>query len=182
MMHSSGLGDLDKSMDTDSEVILDAIQVSALSFKEMMREIEPTLNPKGGSAAALTFHTDTYQPNYGWMTEVKVVLETMMKRMAKYYGRIDWTTVAISTGTWDTRAGTGIDGFDMLKEFWRPEDDPLQQVDAEESLAEAFFDNVAYKLVRPQTSTGGTLYLDRGKQPVGFCNKEWAEKEEAEAA
>lgn len=101
-------------IDCPEEGFAHAMSISCHSFLRMARLAEPLMK-KGGSLLTLTFYaSEKAMPGYGLMGPVKAALESCVKYMALELGSKGIRVNALSSGPIQTRAASGIPGFDEL--------------------------------------------------------------------
>jgi enoyl-[acyl-carrier protein] reductase I len=101
-------------IDCSEEGFAQAMSISCHSFLRMARLAEPLMKD-GGSLLTLTFYaSEKAMPGYGLMGPVKAALESSVKYMAAELGPVGIRVNALSSGPIQTRAASGIPGFDEL--------------------------------------------------------------------
>lgn len=166
-MHPDAMGSIQNFMTAPWSKIQKGLQISAHSYLRMMYAFLPVLNPEGTSSAALTFHSDTVQPNYGWMRPAKKLLEEITKEMSIFLGPLGHAVNTVTTGVWKTRAAQAIPGYDTLEELWaEPHLQSLSKVKPSDRL---FFESTARLIAHRQVATAHRFNFDNGMSDIGFC-------------
>ena len=135
-----------------------AMDISCHSFARLAAATAP-LMPNGGALATLTYYGSVkVVDQYGIMGPVKAALESLTMYMAKDLGPLGIRVNAISPGPMDTRAASGIKGFDSLMEKAKGKSASGKLVELQDigNLA-AFLMSDAAKAI-----TGQVHYIDHG--------------------
>lgn len=140
-----------------------AMDVSCHSFIRMARLAEP-LMANGGCLLTVTFYgAEKVVEEYHLMGPVKAALESCVRYMAAELGPKRIRVHALSPGPLQTRAASGIEGFDELLERTRARTPAHRLVSIEDvgNLAAFLVDDGAAAL------TGNIEYVDAGYHIVG---------------
>jgi enoyl-[acyl-carrier protein] reductase I len=140
-----------------------AMDVSCHSFIRMARLAEP-LMANGGCLLTVTFYgAEKVVEEYHLMGPVKAALESCVLYMAAELGPKRIRVHALSPGPLQTRAASGIEGFDELLERTRARTPAHRLVSIEDvgNLAAFLVDDGAAAL------TGNIEYVDAGYHIVG---------------
>jgi len=101
-------------VDSSMEGFCRAMAVSCHSFAALAKRCAP-LMPDGGSMITMSYlGAEEVVPNYGLMGPVKAALESCVKYMAAELGSEGIRVNALSSGPIQSRAASGIPGFDDL--------------------------------------------------------------------
>ncbi len=150
-------------VDSSAEGFGLATNVSAHSFLRMARLAEPLMSD-GGSLFAMTFFgSQRVLPTYHLMGPIKAALESAVRYTAAELGPKGIRAYAISPGPMQTRAASGLKGFDVLIEAAQTRA-PLGQ------LAEIDDVGAVTAMLATRTGamlTGQTIYVDGGFNIAG---------------
>lgn len=101
-------------VDCSEEGFLQSMSISCHSFLRMAHLAEPLMKD-GGSLVTLTFYaSEKAMEGYGLMGPVKAALDSCVKYVAFELGPKRIRANALSSGPIQTRAASGIPGFDQL--------------------------------------------------------------------
>ena len=106
--------------DLNYEWYKQSIDISAMSFHKMMQTAyKLDAISEWGSVVALTYMAAQRTiPFYGDMADAKAVLESIARSFGYYYGQYRNVRVnTVSQSPTPTKAGGGIDGFDVFYDF-----------------------------------------------------------------
>jgi enoyl-[acyl-carrier protein] reductase I len=149
--------------DSSREGFLRAMDISCHSFIRLAKMAEPLMK-NGGCLLTMSYlGADEVVENYGMMGPVKAALQASSRYLAAELGPKGIRVHAISPGPLQTRAASGIKGFDKLMED-AVERAPLHTLVSIEdigALSAYLVSDVA------KTLTGGTIYIDGGYHIVG---------------
>jgi len=135
-----------------------AMDISVHSFLRMCQKAEPLMT-QGGTCLTVTFHgSQRVVGHYNIMGPVKAALESSVRYLARDLGSKNITVHSLSPGPLQTRAASGIDGFDdMVAEAIRQA--PTHRLATVEEVG-AFAAFLAGPNAR--NLTGGNHYIDGG--------------------
>ncbi|WOE74290.1 enoyl-ACP reductase FabI [Alterisphingorhabdus coralli] len=103
-------------VDCSSQGFLQAMDISCHSFIRMAKACEPLMT-RGGSILAMSYYgAQRVIENYNMMGPVKSALEASVRQMADELGESHIRVNALSAGPIETRAASGLSGFDKLME------------------------------------------------------------------
>lgn len=137
---------------------LQAMDISCHSFARVAQRAEPLMD-KGGSLITVSFYASQHViKQYGVMGPIKAALESTAKYMAAELGEKGIRVNVLSPGPMETRAASGIRGFDKMLEDVREKAPAKKLVTLEDvgKLAAFLVSNDA------QHITGGIHYVDAG--------------------
>ncbi|CAM4239984.1 enoyl-ACP reductase FabI [Kerstersia similis] len=101
-------------LDSSAAGFAQAMDLSCHSFIRLARDAEP-LMAQGGSLMTISYlGAQAVMPGYGIMGPVKAALEASVRYLASELGPRGIRVNAVSPGPLDTRAASGIAGFDTL--------------------------------------------------------------------
>ena len=149
--------------DSSRDGFLRAMDISCHSFVRMAKLAEPLMKDGGCLLTMSYLGADEVVENYGIMGPVKAALQAVSRYLAAELGPKGIRVHAISPGPLQTRAASGIKGFDNLMAE-AIEKAPLHQLVSIEdigALSAYLVSDVA------KTLTGGTIYIDGGYHIVG---------------
>lgn len=110
---------LDGSMiGPDAARIETAFRTSTWSFAGLARAVAPLFPAGGGSLVGLTFHSEGAWPTYNWMGVCKAGLEATGRYLARDLGAQGARANMVAAGPLNTRAASGIPGFQHLIDAW----------------------------------------------------------------
>lgn len=141
-----------------------ALEVSAYSFLQLVREAVPLMG-EGGSILTLTFQaSQRVFPGYNIMGTAKAALEHEVRQLAYELGPHNIRVNAISAGPLDTLAARGIHGFVDMKHI-HAERSPLKRNITHQEVGKA-----ALFLLSDLSSgvTGVILPVDAGYHIMGL--------------
>jgi len=145
-------------VDTSREGFSRAMDISCHSFVRMARLAEPLME-HGGALLTMSFvGAAEVIPSYGVMGPVKSALESSVRYLATDLGPHGIRVNAVSQGPMQTRAASGIPGFDALSADARQRA-PVQRditLDDVGTLCAFLISDAARSI------TGSTLYVDNG--------------------
>jgi len=145
-------------VDSSGEGFARAMDISCHSFVRMARLAEPLMD-RGGSLITMSYlGAAAVVPNYGVMGPVKAALEASVRYLASELGPRGIRVNAVSPGPIQTRAASGIPGFDDLVAAARaraPLRRPLE-IDDVGGLCAFLVSDASLAI------TGDTLYVDGG--------------------
>ena len=145
-------------VDCSLDGFLKATDISCHSFIRMAKLAEPLMT-QGGSLLTVSYYgAQKVVKHYNMMGPVKATLESAVRYMAAELGTKHIRVNAISPGTMNTRAASGIEHFDELM-AQSEEKSPLHcQIDLND------VGNIAAFLVSDlaKNITGGVHYIDAG--------------------
>jgi enoyl-[acyl-carrier protein] reductase I len=139
------------------------MDISCHSFVRMAKLAEPLMTDGGCLLTMSYLGADEVVENYGIMGPVKAALQASSRYLAAELGPKGIRVHAISPGPLQTRAASGIKGFDSLMQD-AIDKAPLHQLVSIEdigALSAYLVSDVA------RTLTGGTIYIDGGYNIVG---------------
>jgi enoyl-[acyl-carrier protein] reductase I len=145
-------------VDTSRDGFVRAMDISCHSFVRMARLAEPLMD-RGGALLTVSFlGAAAVVPHYGVMGPVKSALESSVRYLATELGPRGIRVNAVSPGPLQTRAASGIPGFDGLIADARARSPMRREITLEDvgTLAAFLVSDAA------QSITGGTLYVDNG--------------------
>lgn len=162
-LHPRAMGEDDSFLDASEEDIEAGLEVSALSYRNLVRDLArgDMLN-RNFSAVALSFHSQCPMGTYGVMGSIKGFLENIAKQLAKIYGpRLNGQVNVVSAAVYPSKAALAIPGFkELLAAF---DHTPLQDetgLGLGRTLA-------SFLLGLCPLITGSTIYADRGYDAMG---------------
>lgn len=149
--------------DSSREGFLRAMDISCHSFVRMAKLAEPLMKDGGCLLTMSYLGADEVVENYGIMGPVKAALQAVSRYLASELGPKGIRVHAISPGPLQTRAASGIKGFDNLMQDAIDKSPMHQLVSIEDvgALCAFLTSDVAKSL------TGGTIYIDGGYNIVG---------------
>jgi enoyl-[acyl-carrier protein] reductase I len=149
--------------DCSREGFTRAMDISCHSFIRMAKLAEPLMSDGGCLITMSYLGADEVVENYGMMGPVKAALQSSSRYLAAELGPKGIRVHAISPGPLQTRAASGIKGFDKLMDaaVERAPLHTLVSIDDVGALAAYLVSDVA------KTITGGTIYIDGGYNVVG---------------
>lgn len=152
-----------RTIDCSAEGFSTAMQISCHSFLHAAKLAEPLMK-NGGALITMSYYgADKVIPHYNAMGPVKAALESCVRYAAVELGENNIRCYAVSPGPIQTRAASGIAGFDGL----------LNKTSAEAPLNHnvsiADIGNVSASLVSDLSAamTGQTIYVDSGYHNLG---------------
>lgn len=141
-----------------------AMDISAFSLVRILKEAEPLLAERGGSAITLTYMaSQRVVPSYNVMGSAKAALEHEVRQLAYELGPKRIRVNAISAGPINTLSARGISGFMDMLHVSREKAPLRRNIDPAEVGRAALF------LLSEMGSgvTGETLYVDAGYSIMG---------------
>lgn len=149
--------------DSSRDGFLRAMDISCHSFVRMAKLAEPLMKDGGCLLTMSYLGADEVVENYGIMGPVKAALQAVSRYLASELGPKGIRVHAISPGPLQTRAASGIKGFDNLMQEAIDKSPMHQLVSIEDvgALCAFLTSDVAKSL------TGGTIYIDGGYNIVG---------------
>ncbi|TWP46772.1 enoyl-ACP reductase FabI [Lentzea tibetensis] len=104
-------------MDAPWEDVATAMEVSAFSYKSLVKATLPLMGP-GSSVVGLDFDARQAWPAYNWMGAAKAAFESVNRYMARDLGPQGIRVNLISAGPVKTMAAKSIPGFIELEKMW----------------------------------------------------------------
>jgi len=167
LVHSIAFAPLEdlhgRLLDSSREGFLMAMDISCHSLMRMVKRAEPLMKNGGTVFAMSYFGAEKAVHNYNLMGPVKAALESSVRYLAYELGEQGIRVHAISPGPIQTRAASGLAGFDTLLEKARNQsllNKPLD-IDDVGALTAFLASDAAANM------TGDTLYVDGGYHIVG---------------
>jgi meromycolic acid enoyl-[acyl-carrier-protein] reductase len=106
-------------LDADAELALQALRVSAVSFRDLAMALRPLMRSAGGgSVVGLDFDASVAWPQYDWMGVSKAALESVCRYCARDLGGDGIRANLVSAGPVHTPAASAFDHFDRLSTDW----------------------------------------------------------------
>lgn len=148
--------------DCSREGFARAMDISCHSFLRMAKRAEPLMKDGGCLLTMSYLGADEVVDNYGIMGPVKAALQSATRYLSSELGPKGIRVHAISPGPLQTRAASGIRGFDKLMDaaIDRAPLHTLVSADDVGALAAYLVSDLARSI------TGGTIYIDGGYNVV----------------
>ncbi|MER6775174.1 enoyl-ACP reductase FabI [Streptomyces bacillaris] len=105
-------------LDTSWQDAATALEVSAYSFKSLVKACLPLLSD-GASVVGVDFDSSRAWPGYDWMGVSKAALESVTRYLALYLGGRRIRVNLVSAGYLRTLAARSIPGARDMEEIWR---------------------------------------------------------------
>lgn len=152
-------GALASFLDAPAADVEVAFRTSVHTYASLARVVRDLAPPTGGSLVGLHFEASRAWPVYEWMGVCKAALVAANQYVARDLGATGSRANLVAAGPLQTRAASGIDGFEELLRSWR-EQAPLPW-DPRDSAPVA--DAVCF-LLSPaaRAITGTVLHVDAG--------------------
>jgi len=167
LIHSIAFAPMDdlhgRLVDSSRDGFLMAMDISCHSLMRMAKKAEPLMKNGGSIFAMSYFGAEKAIDNYNLMGPVKAALESSVRYLAYELGSQGIRVHAISPGPIQTRAASGLAGFDHLLEKSQSHSMLKKTLDVDDVGAlTAFLASDAAAAM-----TGDTLYVDGGYHIVG---------------
>ena len=150
-------------VDAPSEAVEVAFRTSVHSYAALARVVRDLAPPEGASLVGLHFDASRAWPVYEWMGVCKAALVSANQYVARDLGASGCRANLVAAGPLNTRAASGIDGFDVLLRAWEESAPLAWDPDDARPVAEA-----ACWLLSPLSAgtTGTVLHVDGGHAAV----------------
>jgi len=153
---------------TPTAAALTALEVSAISFKELAQALAPLLRRAGGAATtslvSLSFDTTAAWPTYDWMGVAKAALESITRYLARDLGPQRIRVNALACAPLTTLAAGEVPAFGVISRAYR-ERAPLGWDDRDATPVAGAVSFLLSDLARG--ITGQVLRVDGGAHAVG---------------
>lgn len=152
---------------TPTDDAMTALEISAISFRDLARVLTPLLRRDGGqtsSLVSLSFDSTAAWPSYDWMGVAKATLESITRYLARDLGPLGIRVNSLACAPILTVAADRIPAFDEISAAYRSRA-PLGWDDRDATpiagAASFLFSNLARGM------TGQVLRVDGGAHAVG---------------
>ena len=150
-------------LDAPSSDVEVAFRTSVHTYASLARVLRDLAPERGGSLVGLHFEASRAWPVYEWMGVCKAALVAANTYVARDLGQSGSRANLVAAGPLNTRAASGIDGFDHLLRAWR-ENAPLPW-DPDDAAPVA--DAVCFLLSdAARAITGTVLQVDAGHHAI----------------
>lgn len=106
-------------LDAPSSDVEIAFRTSVHTYATLARVVRDLAPPSGGSLVGLHFEASRAWPVYEWMGVCKAALVAANQYVARDLGESGCRANLVAAGPLETRAASGIDGFEALLRSWR---------------------------------------------------------------
>lgn len=152
-----------RTIDCSAQGFSQAMEISCHSFLHTAKLAEPLMK-NGGALITMSYYgADKVIPHYNAMGPVKAALESCVRYAAIELGEKNIRSYAVSSGPIQTRAASGIAGFDGLLNK-TSEESPLHHKVSIDDVGKVSVSLISDLSV---AMTGQTIYVDSGYHNLG---------------
>jgi len=153
-----------KTIDTEKEDFLIAMNVSAYSLIGLTKRLLPILNPNGSIVTLTYYGSEKFVPKYNIMGIAKAALESTVRYLAVDLGEQGIRINGLSAGPIKTLAASGIEDFKTLLK-WNEKHSPLSRNVTIDDVGQS----AVYLLSDMSRGVTGEIhYVDSGYNIIGM--------------
>ncbi len=153
-----------KTIDTEKEDFLIAMNVSAYSLIGLTKRLLPILNPNGSILTLTYYGSEKFVPKYNIMGIAKAALESTVRYLAVDLGEQGIRINGLSAGPIKTLAASGIEDFKTLLK-WNEKHSPLSRNVTIDDVGQS----AVYLLSDMSRGVTGEIhYVDSGYNIIGM--------------
>jgi enoyl-[acyl-carrier protein] reductase I len=153
-----------KTIDTEKEDFLVAMNVSAYSLIGLTKRLLPILNPNGSILTLTYYGSEKFVPKYNIMGIAKAALESTVRYLAVDLGEQGIRINGLSAGPIKTLAASGIEDFKTLLK-WNEKHSPLSRNVTIDDVGQS----AVYLLSDMSRGVTGEIhYVDSGYNIIGM--------------
>jgi enoyl-[acyl-carrier protein] reductase I len=153
-----------KTIDTEKEDFLVAMNVSAYSLIGLTKRLLPVLNPNGSILTLTYYGSEKFVPKYNIMGIAKAALESTVRYLAVDLGEQGIRINGLSAGPIKTLAASGIEDFKTLLK-WNEKHSPLSRNVTIDDVGQS----AVYLLSDMSRGVTGEIhYVDSGYNIIGM--------------